>query len=128
MSRILVVEDNLVNMRLVCELLRYGGHEVTTATNVEEACAQLSQGELPALVLLDLQIPGGGGGQRVLQHIRADSRLAPLRVVALTAQAMQGDRERILDSGFDHYIPKPIEVQGFGGEIEAQLAAARRCA
>jgi two-component system cell cycle response regulator DivK len=125
MSRILVVEDNLVNMRLVCELLRYGGHEADTATNADEACALLSRNELPSLVLLDLQIPGGGG-LRVLQHIRADARLAPLRVVALTAQAMQGDRERILGLGFDHYIAKPIEVQTFGGQIEVLLAAGGR--
>jgi CheY-like chemotaxis protein len=121
MSRILVVEDNPMNMRLVCELLRYGGHETATATTVDEACSALDQAGLPELVLLDLQIPGGGG-LRVLEHIRADPRLAPLRVVALTAQAMQGDRERILGQGFDAYIPKPIEVRTFIGEVDALLA------
>jgi two-component system cell cycle response regulator DivK len=125
MSRILVVEDNPVNMKLVQELLHYAGHEVALATTVDEAFGQLALSPLPDLVLLDLHIPGGGG-ERVLQHIRADERLATLCVVAVTAQAMHGDRERVLRSGFDGYIAKPIQVRSFAAEIAVLVAAAHR--
>jgi CheY-like chemotaxis protein len=122
MSRILVVEDNPVNMKLVEEILRLGRHDIVGATTVEEARSRLSHGAPPDLVLLDLHIPGGGG-ERVLNYIRAEPRLAQLPVIAVTAQAMQGDRERILEAGFDGYISKPIQVREFAAEVEAKLAA-----
>ena len=125
MSCILVVEDNPVNLRLVRELVCLRGHEVLEASAVDEACACLAEGPAPELVLLDLQIPGGGG-QCVLQYIRSRPQLAHLCVVALTAQAMHGDRERILATGFDAYMSKPIDVPAFCAEIDALLAAAAR--
>jgi CheY-like chemotaxis protein len=124
MSRILVVEDNAVNLRLVRELLRHSGHEVVEATSVDEAWAQLATDGLPELVLLDLQIPGGGG-QRLLQRMRGDERLRALCVVAVTAQAMHGDRQKILQAGFDGYMGKPIRARSFVQEVEAYIGVAR---
>jgi len=126
MSRILVVEDNPMNLSLVRELLRHHGHEVVEAGTVDEAWAQLAAGGLPELVLLDLQIPGGGG-QRLLQRMRADPLLGRLCVVAVTAQAMHGDRQKVLDAGFDGYISKPIQARRFVADVEAYIGAAPDC-
>jgi CheY-like chemotaxis protein len=124
MSRILVVEDNPLNLSLVRELLLHHGHEVVEAKTADEASEKLAMGSPPDLVLLDIQIPGGGG-LRVLQRIRADGRLGKLGVVAVTAQAMHGDRQTILDAGFDGYVSKPIRARSFVSEVEAFIDAAR---
>lgn len=105
---VLVVEDNPVNMLLMREVLRLDGHEIEEATTVPEAWARLEQ-SLPAVVLLDVQIPGGGG-EALLARVRGDARMAGLPVVAVTAQAMAGDRERLLALGFDDYVGKPIDM------------------
>jgi len=108
---VLVVEDNVINRRLLEDLLVYGGHEVWEAGSVPEALARLQQG-VPDIALLDIQIPGGGG-ESLLQQIRADPRTVALKVVAVTALAMQGDRERLLAAGFDAYVSKPIDTREF---------------
>jgi len=124
MASILVVEDHPLNLQLVRDLLEYRGHRVESATCVEEAIESLAA-RRPDLVVLDVHIPGGGGG-KVLRAIRADPELADLPVVAVTAQAMAGDRELLLDEGFDGYLPKPIEVSRFGPAIERFLAPGPR--
>jgi two-component system cell cycle response regulator DivK len=115
-SRILVVEDNLLNRRLLHVVLELRGHQVIEATSAAEGREQL-QRQVPDLVLLDIGIPGGG--EQLLRDIRADPRLAALPVVAVTAFVMPGDRERLLKSGFDGYLSKPIDVRTFGPEVEA---------
>lgn len=117
MSRVLLVEDNEMNRRLVREILRQRGHDVIDAASVPEAQARIER-ELPDLVLLDIRIPGGGG-EALLRAIRADPRYADLPVVAVTAEAMRGDRERLLEAGFNGYISKPIDTRRFGPEIES---------
>lgn len=117
MSRVLLVEDNVMNRTLVRELLEQRGHEVVDAHNVTEARLRLSEPPFD-VVLLDIQVPGGGG-VAVLDYIRATASLKHLPVLAVTAQAMAGDRERLLETGFDDYISKPIDTKTFGSIVEA---------
>jgi CheY-like chemotaxis protein len=114
---ILVVEDNALNRRLVQVTLEARGHHVLEAGSVEEARAALAEHH-PDMVLLDVQIPGGGG-EVLLHEIRRDPVGAHLAVVAVSAQVMAGDRERLLASGFNGYISKPIDVRTFANQVEA---------
>jgi CheY-like chemotaxis protein len=123
MSRILVVEDHPLNRRLVRDILEYRGHEVLEASDVAQAQARLSEYRAE-IVLLDIQIPGGGG-ELVLRTIRDDAALARLPVIAVTAFAMAGDRARLLGLGFDGYISKPIETRTFAETVEGFVAKGR---
>jgi CheY-like chemotaxis protein len=118
-SRILIVEDNAANLCLVRDILEFRGHEVDVATDVEQARQRLSL-QRPELVVLDIQLPGGGG-ELLLRQIRAEAAWADLPVIAVTAFAMDGDRERLLASGFDGYISKPIATRSFGPTVESFL-------
>jgi CheY-like chemotaxis protein len=118
MARILVVEDDEWSRRIVVDLLRMRGHEVIEALDDASARAGFAQG--PALVLLDIQFPGGNGVD-LLREIRNDAAFAKLPIVALTASAMSGDRERFLQQGFTAYMSKPIDVKGFCATVEAFL-------
>ena len=118
-ASILLVEDNQLNRRLARDVLELRGHTVTEACNVAEGRAEIAK-RRPDLVLLDIGLPGGGGG-RLLFEIRADPRLAGLPIIAVTAFAMPGDRERLLATGFDGYLSKPINVHTFAADVEAFL-------
>lgn len=118
-AQILLVEDNAMNTRLFRKILEFRGHHVVCATTVDEGKAALRRTK-PDLVLLDVQIPGGGG-ETLLAHIRATAALRDLPVVAVTALAMQGDRQRLLAAGFDSYISKPIDTRQFGVQVESML-------
>lgn len=118
MARILVVEDDEWSRRIVVHLLQLHGHEVIEAVDAASARAGLRLA--PDLALLDIQFPGGNGLE-ILAEVRADSALAALPVIALTASAMSGDRERFLRQGFTGYMSKPIDVKTFGPTIEMHL-------
>jgi CheY-like chemotaxis protein len=118
-ARILVVEDNSLNRQLVHDLLELRGHHVVEAATVDEARALLD-GERPDLLLLDVQIPGGGG-EAVIREVRQRPELAHLPIVAVTSLAMPGDRERLLSIGFQGYLSKPIDTRTFGAAIETYL-------
>lgn len=120
---VLVVEDNAPNRRLVADLLKHNGYEVAEAKNVSEALAFL-ENTVPDLVLLDIQIPGGGG-EVVFAKIRADRNLCAVPVIAVTAFAMAGDPERFIAAGFDGYISKPIDTKTFCATIETIFDRAR---
>ncbi len=122
MSRVLLVEDHVMNRLLAREVLEHGGHEIVDAHNVMEARLRLSE-PMFDIALVDIQIPGGGG-VAVLDYIRATPHLAKLPVVAVTAQAMSGDRERLLATGFDGYISKPIDTKTFCSTVEQHIARA----
>jgi CheY-like chemotaxis protein len=122
-SRVLVVEDNAFNMRLVEAVLTVRGHTVEGATNVQEGRERLGAARFD-LVLMDVQIPGGGG-ETLLQEIRRDPALEQTPVIAFTALAMSGDRERLLAAGFDAYLSKPIDTRTFGPSIESVIAEGR---
>ena len=106
--QVLVVEDNEKNMKLFRDVLQATGYSPLEASSGEPAL-ELAAKQAPALVLMDIQLPDLDGAA-ALQRLRADERTARVPVLALTAQAMQGDRERFLAAGFDGYLSKPIDV------------------
>src|ERR671931_2059183 len=108
-ERVLVVEDNEKNMKLFCDVLQATGYATLEATTGEDAI-ELAQSQEPALVLMDVQLPGIDGVE-ALERLRRDERTASIPVLALTAQAMSGDRERFLEVGFDGYLAKPVDVR-----------------
>jgi len=118
-ERVLVVEDNEKNMKLFRDVLQASGYETLEATTGEEAI-DLACASGPALVLMDVQLPGMDGIE-ALARLRGDERTAAIPVLALTAQAMRGDRERVLVAGFDGYISKPVDV------IELVNAVREKC-
>ncbi len=122
MARILVADDNPMNLYLTIELLEMEGHTVLTAANGEEAVREARAG-LPDLILMDLRMPVMDGVQ-ALRRLRDEEATRSIPVVALTASAMKGAREKILAEGFDGYIEKPIEVGRFGKQIGRWLARA----
>jgi two-component system, cell cycle response regulator len=119
MGRILVAEDNLANLELMREILDIHGHEIIEAHDGSEA---LLQAELahPDLILLDVNMPVMNGFE-VLERLRGNPQLASIKVVALTAYAMRGDREKALQAGFDGYLTKPIDIQTLTETIETFL-------
>jgi len=119
---ILVVEDNAQNRELVTDLLSLAGVRVLTAADAETALEMAAREPLD-LVLMDVSLPRMDGleATRVLKSTPATARLP---VVALTAHAMKGDRERILAAGCDGYVTKPIDTRAFTGTVAQFLAAA----
>jgi len=105
MTTIAVVEDNADNRLLLCALLD-GSYRILEYENGTDALAGLRV-DRPDLVLLDISLPGMDGSE-ILAHIRDDDSLRTLPVIALTAHAMAGDREKYLSAGFDDYVTKPI--------------------
>jgi two-component system, cell cycle response regulator DivK len=121
--RILIVEDNEKNLKLVRDILLAIGYETLEARNAESGVA-LATTELPDLVLMDIGLPDVDG-VTALGRLRADARTSSIRVVALTAYAMADDRERLLGAGFDGYLQKPINVRAFPKLIEDMLRLER---
>jgi two-component system cell cycle response regulator DivK len=119
---VLIVEDNLRNLKLAREILSHAGYRTLEAETAEDGL-DLARSERPRLVLMDIQLPGMDGIE-ALRRLRADAATAGIRVVALTAFAMKDDRERLLVAGFDGYLEKPLDVRGFPGQIAALLADA----
>jgi len=119
MARILVVDDDARNLRLALAVLEQAGHEALSAEGGAEGIA-VAQSRAPHLVLMDIQMPDMDGGT-ALRRLRADPRTATLKVAALTALAMKGDRERLLSEGFDGYLEKPIRYKEFLAAVTALL-------
>jgi CheY-like chemotaxis protein len=118
-ARILIVEDNQLNRLLIHDILELRGHEVLEAATVDEARRALASVR-PDLLLLDVQIPGGGG-EAIIREVRSRAELNDLPIVAVTSLAMPGDRERLLSIGFQGYLSKPIDTRTFGAAIESYL-------
>lgn len=112
---VLVVEDNETSMKLFRDVLQATGYTALEASSGEEAVA-LATERVPALVLMDIQLPDIDGLE-ALRRLREDERTAGIPVLALTAQAMHGDRERFLEAGFDGYLAKPVDVADFVGAV-----------
>jgi two-component system cell cycle response regulator DivK len=118
-ATILIVEDSPDNMKLFRTVLRLRGHAILELTGGDGLHERI-EAERPDLVLMDIQLPGKDGFA-LLQEIRA-SHAAGTRVVALTAHAMTGDRERALAAGFDGYITKPVDIHRFPEQVARCLA------
>lgn len=124
MTTIAVVEDNADN-RLLLDALLGGEYELVEYENGTDALAGLRLRRVD-LVLLDISLPGMDGNE-ILEHIRADNALRTLPVIALTAHAMSGDREKFLAAGFDDYVTKPIVDETIlTAAIERALGKGRR--
>jgi two-component system cell cycle response regulator DivK len=123
-ERILLVEDNPQNRRLAQFLLKSYGYVVDEATTGEEALV-LARTHLPALILMDLQLPGMDG-YAVTRRLKEDAATAAIAVVALTAYAMPGDRDKALAAGCDGYIPKPIDTKEFPAAVHHYVALASK--
>jgi CheY-like chemotaxis protein len=117
-ARILIVEDSPDNMKLFRTLLTMRGHEVVGLSGGDGLLDTIARAQ-PALVLMDIQLPGKDGFE-LLHEIRGSEHRA-LRVLALTAHAMSGDRERALEAGFDGYITKPIDIRSFPEQVLRSL-------
>ncbi len=114
-ERVLVVEDNEKNMKLFRDVLQATGYRTLEATTGEQA-VELATEHAPDLVLMDIQLPDIDGVE-ALRRLRADERTASIPVLALTAQAMHGDRERFLAAGFDGYVSKPVNIVELVGTV-----------
>ena len=120
-GRILVVEDNALNLKLIRDVLQVAGFEVVEATTGEQGIV-LAIESRPDLILMDLQLPGIDGTD-ALRSIRGDPRTHAIPVVAVSAFAMTADRERAYRDGFDGYLEKPISVRALPGQISAFFTA-----
>ena len=122
-ERILVVEDNATNMKLFRDVLQAKGYRTIEATTGSEAVA-LAVEHAPALVLMDIQLPDIDG-MEALGRLRADARTAAVPVLAVTALAMDGDRERFRDAGFDDSVPKPVDIAALVATVAEHCGANR---
>lgn len=115
--RVLVVEDDPDSLELMTYLFRAFGHEALGAASGDTAL-DVASATSPDLILCDLRLPGMDGFE-LLSKIKADPGLKSIPVVAVTAYAMPGDKERVMSAGFDGYVSKPIDPQSFVREAEA---------
>lgn len=115
-ATVLVVEDNEDNRALVAKVLGYAGYRVVEAASGEEALELVARGP-PDLILMDLNL-GGMNGFEATRRLKEDPASARVPVVALTAYAMVGDRERALEAGCDGYIAKPVDVRRLPEQVE----------
>lgn len=123
MNQVLIAEDNPVNRELLRELLESRGYSVTEASDGQKAL-NLIEESCPDILLLDLDMPVLDGFATV-RRIRENPDLALLPVLAVTAYAMQGDREKVLTSGFDGYLSKPIQSRLLFEELDRFLGKRR---
>lgn len=118
-KKILLVEDNPVNMRLIRLTLKNENYEFVEAINGEDALS-LAESHLPDLIVLDIQIPKIDGYE-VARRLKQNERSKHIPIIALTAHAMKGDEEKIINSGCDMYVSKPFDTQKFKVLVQSIL-------
>ncbi len=123
-ARILIIEDNPTNLELVVYLLTRFGHQIAYSNTGSDGVRQ-ARGDRFALILCDIELPDISGFD-IVRLLKADKELRHIPLIAVTALAMVGDRSRIIEAGFDGYIPKPIEPQGLIDELDRYLAPEQR--
>jgi len=119
MTTILIVEDNDKNMKLARDILQAKGYATLEAVTGEDG-VRIAKEQRPALVLMDIQLPGINGIE-ALRQLRADPATASIPVIAVTASVMVSDRRQITDAGFDAYVGKPISLKDFVAAVERGL-------
>jgi two-component system, cell cycle response regulator DivK len=122
-ARILVVEDNDKNRKLVRDVLTFKGYEVIESETGEEG-VRLAQERRPSLVLMDIRLPGIDGVE-ALRRLRAEETTRGIPVMAMTASVMSEDRQKIMAAGFDGYQSKPINVTDFVAAVAELLERSR---
>ena len=123
MKTILIVEDNEKNMKLVRDILRHNGHETIEAPTGGEG-VRLASEKKPDLILMDIQLPDIDGIE-ALRRIRQDATLDAVAVIAVSASVMPDDQQKIVTSGFDAFVTKPIAVKPFVATVQRFLAEGR---
>jgi len=121
---VLVVDDNLANMKLMSFLLSKRGYQVRSASSAKDALEALSTFS-PRLILMDLQM-AGVDGFALTRQLKAATATRDIVVIAVTANAMKGDEQRALEAGCDDYVTKPIDTRALPALVAAHLARARR--
>ena len=121
---ILVVEDDEKSRKLVRDVLTFKGYEIVEAETGEEGVG-LAQERRPSLILMDIRLPGIDGIQ-ALGRLRAEVATRGIPVMAMTASVMSGDRQRVLDAGFDAFQSKPIRIKDFVAVVEQLLERYRK--
>jgi CheY-like chemotaxis protein len=119
-ERILIVDDNPTNLKLVTYLVRASGYEVDTAGDADQARAAITANR-PALILMDLQLPGIDGLE-LTRLLKADPATRDIKIIAVTAYAMKGDQEKAIAAGCDAYVTKPIDTRALPQVIADQLS------
>lgn len=117
---VLIADDHEENRKMIRIVLRKAGYRTVEAANGDEA-GRLARELLPAAILMDIQMPRVDGIQ-AMRDLRSSPETAAIPIIALTSYAMQGDRERFLEMGFDEYLSKPIEIRDLPGTLQALLA------
>ena len=119
MSLILIVEDNEKNLKLVRDVLQVKGYETIEAGTAEDGL-KIAREKKPALILMDIQLPGMNGIE-ALKALRAAPATAKIPVIAITASVMQQDRQQIMSAGFDGFIEKPVNLRGLLDTVQQSL-------
>ncbi len=117
--RILVVDDNPTNLKLVSDLLAWSGYQVSSAVDAEQALEVIQQAP-PDLILMDVALPGMDG-LTLTRQLKAGEATKHIRIIALTAFAMKGDEQKALDAGCDGYISKPIDTRSLPDQVARLL-------
>jgi CheY-like chemotaxis protein len=118
-ARILIVDDNPVNLKLATDVLEMEGYSVEKAVDAEQA-QEMLKSATPDLILMDIALPGMDG-LTLTRKLKADERLKDVPVVAMTAFAMKGDEQKALAAGCDGYITKPIDTRKLPQQVAAYL-------
>jgi len=118
-DRILIVDDNVTNLKLVAYLMKSKGYEVATAVDAETALEAVRT-KRPRLILMDLQLPGIDGLE-LTRQLKADPATRDIKVIAVTAYAMKGDQDRALAAGCDDFVTKPIDTRTLPETIARHL-------
>jgi two-component system cell cycle response regulator DivK len=118
-EQILIIEDNVKNLKLVRDVLQFHGYSILEAETGEAGVA-LAHEKRPALILMDIQLPGMDG-RAALKILKADTNTRHIPIIALTAFAMKGDRESLQTEGFDDYMAKPIDIKELPRVVERHL-------
>jgi len=122
LTRILIVDDNPTNLKLVTFVVKAQGYEVTTASDADTAVASIREAR-PTVILMDLQLPGIDGLE-LTRRLKADPATRAIPIVAVTAYAMKGDHEKALSAGCDDYVTKPIDTRALPDVISRHVARA----
>lgn len=120
-ERILIVDDNPTNLKLVTFLMQQSGYDVTTAADADDAMASIRT-RPPDLILMDVQLPGIDGLE-LTRQLKTDPATKSILVIAVTAYAMKGDQDRALSAGCDDYVTKPIDTKQLPLTVAKHLAA-----
>jgi CheY-like chemotaxis protein len=119
-KRVLIVDDNATNLKLVTYLVKSNGYDVDTASDAESALTTIAAAR-PDLILMDLQLPGIDGLE-LTRRLKGNPTTADIKIIAVTAYAMKGDQEKAFEAGCDGYVTKPIDTRALPALIAAQLA------